>query len=73
MFTLPSRYCPSDVMADEAWALFGDTEPGWTRVQAICDWVHEGIEFGYGCSTPLTTAADVYAEPACAATSPTSR
>ena len=60
VFTLPSRYCPSDELTDEAWALFGSVEPGWTRVQAICDWVHESIEFGYGSSTPLTTAVDVY-------------
>jgi transglutaminase-like putative cysteine protease len=59
IFTLPSRYCPSDVLADEAWALFGSIDPGWSRVQAICDWVHDEIEYGYG-STPLTTAVDVY-------------
>ena len=34
--------------------------PGWSRVQAICDWVHGAIEFDYGSSTPLTTAVDVY-------------
>lgn len=60
VFTLPSRYCPSDQLADEAWALFGSVDPGWSRVQAICDWVHGAIEFGYGSSTPLTTAVEVY-------------
>lgn len=60
VFTLPSRYCPSDQLADEAWSLFGSVSPGWGRVQTICDWVHDGIEFGYGSSTPLTTAIDVY-------------
>ena len=60
MFTLPSRYCPSDELADTAWALFGSVNPGWSRVQAICDWVHDAIEFDYGTSTPLTTAVDVY-------------
>jgi transglutaminase-like putative cysteine protease len=60
VFTLPSRYCPSDELADTAWALFGSVNPGWSRVQAICDWVHDAIEFDYGNTTPLTTAVDVY-------------
>jgi len=60
VFTLPSRYCPSDELADAAWALFGSTSPGWNRVQAICDWVHDAIRFDPACSTRLTTAVDVY-------------
>lgn len=60
LFTLPSRYCLSDVLSDPAWQLFGATEPGWARVQAICDWIHENVGFQYGSSTPLTTAAEVY-------------
>jgi transglutaminase-like putative cysteine protease len=59
-FTLPSRYCLSDVLGGVAWELFGSTKPGGTRVQAICDWVHQHIRFQYGTSTPLTTALDVY-------------
>ena len=35
-----SRYCDSDRLADLAWTLFCHTEPGWKRVQAICDFVH---------------------------------
>jgi transglutaminase-like putative cysteine protease len=60
VFNLPSRYCPSDALGDTAWQLFGSVEPGWARVQAICDWVHDSIAFGYGTSTSLTTALDVY-------------
>jgi transglutaminase-like putative cysteine protease len=60
VFTLPSRYCPSDELADEAWALFGSVDPGWSRVQAICDWVHDTIDYTARSSTPLTTAVDVY-------------
>jgi len=59
-FTLPSRYCLSDVLGDTAWQLFGSTNPGWGRVQAICDWVHQNIRFQYGSSTPRTTAVDVF-------------
>jgi len=42
-----------------AWELFGQTEPGGARVQAVCDWVHDNIKFQYGSSNPLTTAIDV--------------
>ena len=59
-YTLPSRYCLSDVLMGDAWRLFGSVEPGWGRVQAICDWVHENIRFDHGGSNPLTTAVDTY-------------
>ncbi|GAC1591649.1 MAG: transglutaminase family protein [Ktedonobacteraceae bacterium] len=61
MYTLPSRFCLSDVLSNQAWSLFGSTDPGWARVQAICDWVHTNIRFQYGTSMPTTTAADVCA------------
>ncbi|MBA2682207.1 MAG: transglutaminase family protein, partial [Ktedonobacteraceae bacterium] len=51
LYTMPSRFCQSDVLSDTAWQLFGSTEPGWKRVQAVCDWVHEHIRFQYGTST----------------------
>jgi transglutaminase-like putative cysteine protease len=60
LYTLPSRFCLSDVLADTAWQLFGQTPTGWARVQAVCDWVHTNIRFQYGTSTPLTTAVDVF-------------
>ena len=44
-FTLPSRYVESDQVANEAWALFGNTAPTWERVQAVCDWVHTNIRY----------------------------
>jgi len=59
-YTLPSRFCLSDALSDTAWQLFGQTEPGWARVQAICDWVHNNIRFQYGTSTALTSALDIY-------------
>ena len=61
LYTLPSRYCLPDVLADEAWALFADIKPGYRRVKAICDHVNGALKFQYGSSTPLTTAADVHA------------
>jgi transglutaminase-like putative cysteine protease len=59
-FTLPSRYCLSDQLMSTAWELFGQTEPGGRRVQAICDWVQGNIQFQYGTSNPMTTAMDVF-------------
>src|SRR5829696_8805362 len=60
VFTLPSRYIESDLLLDDAWQLFGDTPPTWARVQAICDWVHANVQYGYGLSGPTTTALDVF-------------
>jgi transglutaminase-like putative cysteine protease len=57
-FLLPSRYCLSDELMGTAWELFGSTEPGWSRAQAISDWVHDNLEFQYGSSNQLTTAKD---------------
>ncbi len=59
LYTLPSRYVVPDVLADEAWKLFGAEQPGYRRVQAICDHVHEKLHFAHGSSTSLTTAAEV--------------
>jgi len=58
VYLLPSRYCDSDQMLDLAWTLFGHTEPGWGRVQAICDFVHDRIAFGYEHSRATRTASE---------------
>jgi transglutaminase-like putative cysteine protease len=59
-FTLPSRYCPSDLVLNDAWAMFSGVPDGWARVQAICDWAHTSIAYGYGNSTAATTGYDAY-------------
>ncbi len=46
-YTLPSRYCDSDKLANFAWEKFGQIEHGWTRMQAISRWIHENIEYRY--------------------------
>ena len=55
----PSRYCQSDVLARFAYEEFGNRDPGFSRVQAICDWVYEHLEYTPGSTTATTTAADV--------------
>ena len=61
-FLLPSRYCEVDRLGDIAWDLFGGGATGWSRVQTICDWVHNHIEFGYEHARPTKTALEVYEE-----------
>lgn len=61
MFVLPSRFCQSDLIADIAFAEFGQVQPGWVRVQAISDWVHTALTFQYGSSSPSVSAMDVLA------------
>ena len=61
IYTLPSRYCLPDVLGNEVWTRFGALAPGYRRVQAICDYVHNHLTFSYGSSTPRSTAADVHA------------
>jgi transglutaminase-like putative cysteine protease len=47
VFLLGSRYCEVDRLSDTAWGLFGNAPTGWGRVQAICDFVHNHLVFGY--------------------------
>ncbi len=62
VFLLGSRYCETDRLSDTAWSLFGYTAPGWARVQAICDYVHNRIVFGYQHARATKTAWDAYNE-----------
>ncbi|MEO7557154.1 MAG: transglutaminase family protein [Acidimicrobiales bacterium] len=60
VYLLPSRFCWPDLLYDQAWKLFGTIDPGWSRVQAVSDWVHGNVRYEVGASTPLTTASDVW-------------
>ncbi|HEV7394523.1 MAG TPA: transglutaminase family protein [Burkholderiales bacterium] len=62
VYLLGSRYCETDRLGDAAWALFANTEPGWSRVQAICDYVHNWITFGYHYARSTMSAWDSYME-----------
>jgi transglutaminase-like putative cysteine protease len=59
-YVMPSRFCLPDELGHEAWQRFGSLPPGWTRVQAIVDFVHAHLEFVPGASNPWTTAADAH-------------
>ena len=62
VFLLGSRYCETELLSQAAWNLFGHTTPGWTRVQAICDYVHNHISFGYHNARPTKTAWEAFNE-----------
>jgi len=62
LYLLGSRYCETDRLSDVAWSLFGTTPSGWARVQAICDYVHDHITFGYEHSRATRTAAEAFEE-----------
>lgn len=62
VFLLGSRYCDTDRLSEFAWRQFGATPPGWARVQAICDFVHGHISFGYQHANAQRTAYDGFIE-----------
>ena len=61
-FLLASRYCDTEALTPLAWQLFSSTPLGWRRVQAICDYVHDRITFGYQHARPTRTASEGHAE-----------
>ena len=62
VFLLGSRYCETDRLSQAAWDLFGKAPTGWARVQAICDYVHHHITFGYEHARPTKSAFDAFQE-----------
>ena len=61
-YLMSSRYCEVDLLVNTAAELFGDVPRGWTRVTAICDWVHANVTFGYKFASSTRTALGVYTE-----------
>ena len=62
VYLLASRYCDTEKLNNLAWSLFGHVRGGWQRVQAICDYVHERVEFGYHHARGDRTAAEGHEE-----------
>jgi transglutaminase-like putative cysteine protease len=63
LFLLASRYCEVDSdLKDLAGTLFNDVPPGWSRVQAICDFVHQYISFDYLQARANRTALETFHE-----------
>jgi transglutaminase-like putative cysteine protease len=62
VYLLGSRYCETELLMQTAWQRFGSLRPGWSRVQAICDFVHAYIQFGYRFARPTKTAWEAFTE-----------
>src|SRR5260221_6481182 len=62
VYLLGSRYCETDRLSETAWQLFQNTPQGWARVQAICDFVHRHIAFGYEHARATKTAWEAFNE-----------
>lgn len=62
VFLMGSRYCETDLLSDIAWKLFGGIKPGYARVQAICDYVHNHITFNYENARATRTAMEGFRE-----------
>jgi transglutaminase-like putative cysteine protease len=61
-FLYGSRYCDTQKLINLAWSRFGSTQGGWARVQAICDYVHERLQFGYHHARGDRTASEGHEE-----------
>jgi len=61
-YLLPSRYCETDLLSDFAWNKFGSMTGGWSKVQAICDFVHDRLTFSYANARQTRTAGEALAE-----------
>jgi transglutaminase-like putative cysteine protease len=62
IYLLGSRYCDTEKLSNLAWSLFGGVAPGWQRVQAICDYAHDRICFGYQHARCDRTASEGHEE-----------
>ncbi len=57
-YLVASRYCESDILFPVACHEFGHMRPGYARVQSICEWIRQNIEYKVGTSHALSTARD---------------
>lgn len=62
VYLMGSRYCETDLLTEVAWQLFSQAPEGWARVQAICDFVHRHITFGYQYARRTRTAWEAFNE-----------
>jgi 1-acyl-sn-glycerol-3-phosphate acyltransferase len=62
LYLMGSRYCETDRLTPTIWNLFDNAAKGWARVQAICDFVHQHIEFGYQYARSTKSALEVFQE-----------
>ena len=56
----PSRYCQSDKLGRFAWRQFGDIASGHEKVEAICNWIFDNVDYQGGSSDSSTSAHDTF-------------
>lgn len=54
-----SRYCESDAILKLANELFGQLTPGYSRVEAICQWIKDNINYQPGITNSITSSRNV--------------
>lgn len=59
-YLLGSRYCDTQLLMQQAWSLFGRYWEGWSRVQAILDYVHNHLRFDYQNARSDRTASQAH-------------
>jgi transglutaminase-like putative cysteine protease len=60
LFTLPSRYCQSDMLSAAAWERFGGHERTFELVTRVQDWVWNHVEYRTGSTGSWWTAKDSF-------------
>ncbi len=61
-YLYPSRYCEADILVRLAQHEFGKLQPGFSRITAICNWIHDNVEYLRGSTNPHTSAYDTATE-----------
>ena len=57
-FLLPSRYCQSDMVFQQAISITGNALPGYPQVEAIRSWIEREVTYEYNTSSASTSAVD---------------
>ncbi|MCC2633425.1 MAG: hypothetical protein K0S48_1311 [Ramlibacter sp.] len=58
-YLMATRYCESDVLCSQIVSMFGEVAPGYGRVKAIQDWIHQNITYKPGSTDSNSTAGEV--------------
>nr|WP_041238488.1 transglutaminase family protein [Gloeothece citriformis] len=61
-FLYPSRYCQSDRLIRLVQQEFGELQPGYSRVEAICNWIYDNVTYLSGSTNAQTSAYDTATE-----------
>jgi len=61
-YLYPSRYCESDRLSRFAGMEFGHLLPGYSRVQGVCNWIHENVVYLSGSTSSITSAFNTVTE-----------